>query len=204
MLTLGVTEGNREGGVGEWGAGGSRRRRSRKRNTDSESDKTGEESSARLIIVWLLGAICVRSGRKSESLFTDFTPQVCATRPVVRARENDGRCPIVCRLLDSERTLGANGSPALPGVVVVVGGGSTLCRRAIKSSSGLVRGVFPLVACAAAVWRGSDGVEDRLGLLFDFVLLFPSEPHLLRQSGSQVQGEGRMGGGGGWLRGESS
>lgn len=43
-------------------------------------------------------------------------------------------------------------------------------------------------------------MEDRLGLLFDFVLLFPSEPHLLRQSGSQVQGEGRKGGGvgGGW------
>lgn len=39
-------------------------------------------------------------------------------------------------------------------------------------------------------------MEDRLGLLFDFVLLFPSEPHLLRQSGSQVQGEGRMEGGG--------
>lgn len=112
-----ASHGGKQGGG--WG-GGSRRRRSRKRNTDSESDKTGEESSARLIIVWLLGAICVRSGRKSESLFTDFTPQVCATRPVVRARENDGRCPIVCRLLDSERTLGANGSPPLPGVV---GGG---------------------------------------------------------------------------------
>lgn len=32
-------------------------------------------------------------------------------------------------------------------------------------------------------------MEDRLGLLFDFVLFFPSEPHLLRQSCSQVQGE---------------
>lgn len=33
------------------GEGGSWRRRSRKRNTDSESDKPGEESSARLNIV---------------------------------------------------------------------------------------------------------------------------------------------------------
>lgn len=144
--------------------GGAQRTKSRKQNTDSESDKTVEESGVRLIIAWLLGAICVRSGRKSESLFTDFTPQVCTTRPVVRARENDGRCRVVCRLLDSERTLGANGSPPLPGVVVV-GGVSTLYRRAIKTSSGFVRGVFPLVACPAAVWRGSDGVEEPFGLV---------------------------------------
>lgn len=42
-------------------------------------------------------------------------------------------------------------------------------------------------------------MEDRLCLLFDFALFFPFEPHLLRQSGSQVQAEerrGRDGGGG--------
>lgn len=165
--------------------GGSRRRRSRKRNTDSESDKPGEESSARLIIVSLLEAIRFHSGRKSQSLFSDFTPQVCATCPVVRARESDGRCPVVCRLLDSEPTFPFPGG---------VGG-----REAVKSSSDFVRGVFPLAARLSAAWRGSDGVEDRLGLLFDFVLLFPSEPHLLRQSGSTSAdggGEGKRGGGG--------
>lgn len=102
--------------------GGSRKRRSRKRNTDSESDKPSEESGARLIIVSLLEAIRSHPGRKSESLFTDFTPQVCATCPVVRARENDGRCPIVCRLSDSERTLGANVSAPGGGGVLLVGG----------------------------------------------------------------------------------
>lgn len=72
----------------------------------------------------------------------------------------------------------------------------------VKSSSGFSRGVFPLVACFAAVWSGSSGVEDRLGLLFDFVFLLPSEPHLLRQSLSQVQGEEDRGRDGGEGRGE--
>lgn len=70
-----------------------------------------------------------------------------------------------------------------------------------KVSSGLYIYLdIPSVACTLAIQRGSDGVDR---LLFDFEFFFPSEPHLLRQSHSQVQREragGVLGEESSWLR----
>lgn len=59
---------------------------------------------------------------------------------------------------------------------------------------------IPSVVCTHAIWRGSWWCGRPFALLFDFEFLFPSEPHLFRQSRSQVQREGAGGG----LRGQSS
>lgn len=59
---------------------------------------------------------------------------------------------------------------------------------------------IPSAACTHAIWRGSWWCGRPFALLFDCEFLFPSEPHLLRQSRSQVQKEG-VGGG---LRGQPS
>lgn len=47
-------------------------------------------------------AYCMHPFRKEE-LFTDSIIQECVTCSVVHARENDGGCLIVCRLVRRER-----------------------------------------------------------------------------------------------------
>lgn len=80
-------------------------------------------------------------------------------------------------------------------------GNVNLCLRGHKVGRGLISGysLSRLFCCYLERKRWCGGP---FGLLFDFVFLFPSEPHLLRQSRSQVQ-RGRAGVGGG-LGGKSS
>lgn len=85
-------------------------------------------------------------------MFTDFTIQVCSTCPVLRARENDGRCLIVCRLERGGWTL----------EVDILSGCKLMLRVILKSAAALSVGI-PSVARSPAIRRGSDGVEDRLG-----------------------------------------
>lgn len=68
-----------------------------------------------------------------------------------------------------------------------------LCLRAIKSVVVLTVGI-PSVACTAAIWRGSDGVEDRLGCCLTLSFSSPLSPICLGNHAPRCREKGRVGG----------
>lgn len=74
-----------------------------------------------------------------------------------------------------------------------------LCLRAIKSVVVLTVGI-PSVACTAAIWRGSDGVEDRLGCCLTLSFSSPLSPICLGNHAPRCREKGRVVGGGGAQR----
>lgn len=55
---------------------------------------------------------------------------------------------------------------------------------------------IPSVACSAAIWRGSDGVEDRLGCCLTLCFSSPPSPICLGNHAPRCREEGRVWGAG--------
>lgn len=99
------------------------------------------------------------------------------TCPAVHARENDGRCLIVCRLDRLSTSWDTD-----------------VCLRVILKSVVVLSVGIPSVARTSAIWRGSDGVEDRLGCCLTLSFSFPQSPICLGNHAPRCR-EKRAGGG---------
>lgn len=126
--------------------------------------------------------------QEGRALFTDLTVQVCMSCPVVHARENHGKCLIVCREGSGGIVSGGRGpvSSHLPGLIFMF-------MSRIQVSGVLICG-YSLCCSYFCYMERKCWCGGPFGLLFDFELVFPSEPHLFRQSRSQVQSGGAGGG----------
>lgn len=69
-----------------------------------------------------------------------------------------------------------------------------LCLRVILKSVVVLSVGIPSVACTPAIWRGSDGVEDRLGCCLTLSSSSPLSPICLGNHAPRCREKGREGG----------
>lgn len=125
----------------EWrGMDGTEKWRCRKRSTDSESEKKGEW----LIIVWAL-TVCIHSGRKS-TVYWLYYPSMCDL----------SGCACLGKWWEVSDSMQIGQAGKFSWDV-------NLCLRVMLKSVVVLSVGIPTVACTPAIWRGSDGVEDRFG-----------------------------------------
>lgn len=67
------------------------------------------------------------------------------------------------------------------------------CLRAILKSVVVLSVGIPSVACTPAIWRGSDGVEDRFGCCLTFSFSSPLSPICLGNHTPRCREKGRVG-----------